>query len=463
MLRTRNYGGHLFDEDDSGPYRRHKAEIRIKVDGEVSVRVRPGTNVDYAPNDEERDAIKAVAESLPKSIPASVWAYENRLLNSGLIVGQPFPVYDLARENILTVEERIERDGGKICVLWTLFDVPGQGPRWYMAHPDGSLPFWKPWRHKKYGELVSRHLAGVMVHEGVKAAAFVDGLVNDPERREERDRHPLIAELSDYEHWGTIGGAGATHFMDFEELRRRNVTRVVYICDHDSEGEEAVRAFSRGYGKRTEMVMFDGRFPVGFDLADKIPVKFRLQDLYQPATWATLIVDRHKNGRPICVLTKDFKNEWRHTIEPKPGLFINERWPKRLMFAADQFDHYVAPFSDIAKVSELIKKEVKTRLDTVSYRPDLKPDKYNADNHYERKSFVNIYQAPHILDYASGEAPDISPIVEYFNRVYPVERDRIEVMRWTATLILCVQPVSATPLVVYRLAFGSPRSFAGVD
>ncbi len=26
-----------------------------------------------------------------------------------------------------------------------------------------------------------------------------------------------------------------------------------------------------------------------------------------------------------------------------------------------------------------------------------------------------------------------------------------------------VQPVSATPLVVYRLAFGSPRSFADVD
>ena len=28
---------------------------------------------------------------------------------------------------------------------------------------------------------------------------------------------------------------------------------------------------------------------------------------------------------------------------------------------------------------------------------------------------------------------------------------------------LCVQPVSATLLVVYRLAFGSPRSFADVD
>ena len=30
-------------------------------------------------------------------------------------------------------------------------------------------------------------------------------------------------------------------------------------------------------------------------------------------------------------------------------------------------------------------------------------------------------------------------------------------------LPLCVQPVSATPLAVYRLAFGSPRSFADVD
>jgi hypothetical protein len=32
-----------------------------------------------------------------------------------------------------------------------------------------------------------------------------------------------------------------------------------------------------------------------------------------------------------------------------------------------------------------------------------------------------------------------------------------------SALPLCVQPVSATPLVVYRLAFRSPRSFADVD
>ena len=33
----------------------------------------------------------------------------------------------------------------------------------------------------------------------------------------------------------------------------------------------------------------------------------------------------------------------------------------------------------------------------------------------------------------------------------------------TSSIAVCVQPVSATPLAVYRLAFGSPRSFADVD
>jgi putative ABC transport system permease protein len=36
-------------------------------------------------------------------------------------------------------------------------------------------------------------------------------------------------------------------------------------------------------------------------------------------------------------------------------------------------------------------------------------------------------------------------------------------VRFMVAIEVCVQPVGATPLVVYRLAFGSPRSFADVD
>ena len=38
----------------------------------------------------------------------------------------------------------------------------------------------------------------------------------------------------------------------------------------------------------------------------------------------------------------------------------------------------------------------------------------------------------------------------------------LDVCHWSV-YEACVQPVSATPLAVYRLAFGSPRSFADVD
>ena len=40
---------------------------------------------------------------------------------------------------------------------------------------------------------------------------------------------------------------------------------------------------------------------------------------------------------------------------------------------------------------------------------------------------------------------------------------RVTVVTVTTPFHVCVQPVNATPLVVYRLAFGSPRSFADVD
>ena len=51
-----------------------------------------------------------------------------------------------------------------------------------------------------------------------------------------------------------------------------------------------------------------------------------------------------------------------------------------------------------------------------------------------------------------------------------VEQDRAEKRESVAksrakvsSTLVCVQPISATPLVVYRLAFRSPRSFADVD
>ena len=50
------------------------------------------------------------------------------------------------------------------------------------------------------------------------------------------------------------------------------------------------------------------------------------------------------------------------------------------------------------------------------------------------------------------------------DKIAPMDLDEIPVTAAGMEVIeVCVQPVSATPLVVYRPAFGSPRSFADVD
>ena len=98
---------------------------------------------------------------------------------------------------------------------------------------------------------------------------------------------------------------------------------------------------------------------------------------------------------------------------------------------------------------------------------------FDNPKHWQRRR-----RPPPILD---GEIlePEVEPEqprirVEVTHRYQPPQR-RSAPPPWIVPLVvilffsmvspyaLCVQPVSATPLAVYRLAFGSPRSFADVD
>ena len=56
------------------------------------------------------------------------------------------------------------------------------------------------------------------------------------------------------------------------------------------------------------------------------------------------------------------------------------------------------------------------------------------------------------------------PAAPFFGRPFAVgpQQPRRAIV-FVSVIGVCVQPVSATPLVVYRLAFRSPRSFADVD
>jgi hypothetical protein len=276
-------------------------KVLIKINADFSIDCR---DPEYMPTEAEAEAIQTELSSVvfPKSCKATPGEADLHL-KSGLITGTPFLFYDNARKEVIMIQERRDlENGGKVYIPWTMFSAPGRDSFWRQLEPDGPLPFWKPYKmsQEHYGYRLTHYQrikASIMVHEGAKVAAYIDALLNDPARRQERDRHPWAEELSHFEHWGAIGGALAMHRCDYDELRREQIDGdLVYVCDHDPPGEEAVRTFSRMWGQALIQVKFNNQFEPGFDLADELPqrvlngngtARHRLMDLALPATWAT--------------------------------------------------------------------------------------------------------------------------------------------------------------------------------
>jgi hypothetical protein len=410
-------------------------KVLIKIDDNMEIVCR---NKEYAPSEEEAEAIKAelIKTEFPKSIPAGD-GQRDELLKSGVITGNLYTFYDSSRKSIIMCQERRETDNGKVYIPWTLYAAKGKAAQWVQLEPDGALPFWKPEKRRRMGS--------IMVHEGAKTAAFVDALVNDPERKGELKRHPWGDELSDYEHWGAIGGALAIHRCDYDELRREKLPgHIVYVCDNDFAGKTAVETFSRMYGGVMRAVKFDNAFPPGWDLADPVPpalftktgtVTRTLMAMAEPATWATKKIERQdeQRGRPGFCLTKNFSEEWVHTV--KPEMYGHVNMTQYTFFAQDQFDHYVACYSDVEYVARLLKKSGAGKALTVKYDPGKKPGLYHDDE--AKSDFFNLYIPPAIRDYTSVEAKhiDFGPFEEFIEYLIPDMRERHEVLKWCATLI----------------------------
>src|SRR5262245_6644919 len=270
-------------------------------------------------------------------------------------------------------QERRDTADGKIYVPWTMFASEGKENRWRQMEPDGPLPFWKPAKR--------RQLGNIMVHEGAKTAQFVDCLINDATKRAERRKHPWANELAGYEHWGAIGGALAIHRCDYDELHREKIEgHVVYVCDNDGPGKEAVRTFSRMYGGLLYAIRFDDRFKQGWDLADPLPdclyskvgtVSSRLLAMAEAATWATVIVERHGPGRPGHALSKHFQSEWCHTVNPEK--YSHTRLTQYAFVTEAQFNNYVRPFSHIDNTARLLKESYHNKAVTIKYDPSRAP------------------------------------------------------------------------------------------
>jgi hypothetical protein len=428
-----NFRRFLVKEYRNRGYYIERGVIRLHNDGEISV-----TNKDHAPTKDEADAIakEMASAEFPKSIPFT--DAQIPLLLKYAKAGNGEGVYFFAIRNGNGVQEftfaqqRVkDKDTGDKKYLPVTYWSDG---RFRRMEPDDGLPFWKPYPPR--GDGVGGRK--IMIHEGAKTAAFVDALVNDPDRIDAKRAHPFGEVLAEYEHWGMIGGALAPHRAIYEELRREKPAETVYVCDNDYAGIAALKSVSRHWKGQIKGVVFDQKWPKTFDLADEMPKEMfnkngewagpSWYDLLKFATWATeLQPNPAGKGRPLPSISYNFREEWWHCVTP--AVYIHRDWPANILPEAD-FNNHISPYSDVEDTARLVKKENASKTAVLSYQPHLPPGIYAADD----GNFINTHVGPRIEE--RKNLPYDAGIFERFlEHLIPEEKDRTELSRWLATII----------------------------
>lgn len=411
----RDYKGHYYTE---------RVTIKIGSDGKVTC---PDKNM-LPSSDEAKEIEKAILDYQDK------WPKHQRVTRARArefmktlaadSVGYEYITYDRSTEEVIMIQERRITEDGKAYIPWSFWAEDGKAGKWLRMEPEGKLPFWKPLIKDR-----RKDVDKIMVHEGAKAAAHITRLVTT----KEGDSHPWIDELREYEHWGMQGGALAPQRTDYEELRKRVAEEVVYVCDNDFYGKEAVKSVSEHFGGHLKSISFSRIFPKSWDMADPMPEELfhrgkyvgkKLATYVEPATWAT---DKHfsgEKGRPSVTIKSAFAEEWLHCASPE--VFFHVNYPDQL-HVANTFNTIIRPFSDVDDTARLLKRAQATKGRVLKYDPSLKSGFYPGSN--------NKYFNTHIGSDVVSVKGDAGPWTTFMEYLLPDEHDRTEMYRWIATLV----------------------------
>lgn len=409
-----NFRKYVVREFHNG-YPLDRALINIK-DGQVFC-----SREEYSPTEGEASAIALALKTaqFPTAVHFNNYDELRKVLGPEAIL---FEFWDRSVDQMIMLQQRVEpSDKPKYFQSWSFFS----DGKWRAMEPERPLPFWKP-RHRTMADRV-------MVHEGTKAAQFCHTLVNDIRRRDELMAHPWGADLRNYEHWGLIGGALSPHRADYQELRDAAFGKTVYVCDNDRAGQAVLQEFSQHYKRPLAGVRFDQSWKEGFDLADPFPSHFykdgryigkSFREVIVPATFATEMQDQGDGKRPRAVLLKSFKEEWFHSIAPE--VFIHKDWPDR-MWTLKEFNSFIAPYSHVKDLAALVQRDDSSKANGISYSPHLKPGIYASTT----GRYINTFVPSEI----EAEEGDPAPWVEFMESLVEHPKDRLELLRWIATLV----------------------------
>lgn len=406
-----------------GKYWRDLAVIKFNKDGSIEC-----SSTEHAPTDLERQMIAGAMQAVtwPELKKLS------RIIDPPSIIKEANPkdIYEFrdTEGQIIMVQVRVQKGDDKAYIPFTYWD----DDKWRICEPDGPLPLFNA---DKIGDNST-----VFIHEGAKAAAHMDWMVNcgDRESKAAMEDHPWGRELEGAVHVGWIGGALSPYRTDWSALARAGVNRAYIVADNDDPGRSAVPAIAQQLRMPTFTIQFTDEFPASFDLADDFPKTMfsngsgekvfigpSFRDCMHPATWATdTLPPKKEGGRPGHVLRESFKGMWAYIEES--DMFVCTEMPE-IMRSEAILNKMLASFSHVQDTCRLIVKAYQGRSTRVCYRPDVKGLKVT----FRGSSAINM----HIPSNIKAAPGDPTPFLEFMEYMFVNADEREAVLRWCATLI----------------------------
>lgn len=411
-------------KEQAGKYWKDIAVVTVSRAGEVK------TPAIYAPTESEAAAILHEAQQAEWPELAKINSIRNA--PEAFKDEKPENLFEFRDENnnIIMLQQRVSRKGEKAYIPWTFWS----DEVWRPMEPEGKLPLW--------GIEQLKANTTVFIHEGAKAARHVRWMTEGEteEARNALAAHPWGEELGNAAHLGWIGGALNPSRTDWSIIKRLGIKRAYIVSDNDEPGVAAVSAISFQLRVPTFHLQFTGEWPMSFDLADPFPEKMfskigatrhfigpSFRTCLHPATWATDLVptvDENGRSKTLVTLRDEFKSMWAYVDEV--DMFVCTEMPE-IVRTETIMDKMLAGFSHVQNTGSKIVKSYKGRSAKLCYRPDLK-GRIISDR---TTSAINLHQ-PTTIKPRKG---DPKPWLDFLDYLFPNEAERLEVMRWAATLI----------------------------
>jgi len=124
---------------------------------------------------------------------------------------------------------------------------------------------------------------------------------------------------------------------------------------------------------------------------------------------------------------------------------------------AKEFDDLVRPFSDVKTTSDLVMIEDAMKMATINYDPSRNSGVFAGKN--KSGMYINTFEkGPYV-----PEKGDAGPWVNFMEQLCPIEKDRIELMRWCATLIARPDIKMSYGVLIVSETQGVGKSTLGVN